>query len=312
MIHALTGGRWGMPARRPMFAAAVTLPVLALLFVPLLFGLDSVYVWADADVAAHDHLIQHKAKYLNVPFFIARAAVFFAAWSGLAFVLYRRSIARGLDKTPSAKMRVVSGPGILFCVITMTFAAIDWLMSLDPHWFSTMFSVIVIVGQLLSAMAFVVAVVLFDARQRGDKVSIDALHDLGNLLLVFTMLWAYVSFSQYLIIYAGNMAEDVTWYADRTGGGWQYMSLTIIILHFAVPFLILTSRRSKRSTTMMGVLATGILLMRLVENYWVIAPTFHRDHIAAHPLDVAAPIGVGGVWLFWFLRRLGKKELAPA
>lgn len=311
MIHALTGGRWGMGIRRPMFAAAVTLPVLALLFVPLLFGLDSLYQWADPAIVEGDHILQHKAAYLNTPGFIGRALFCFATWSGLAMLLYKRSLQRGLERTPNAKMRVLSGPGLLFCALTMTMASVDWLMSLDPHWFSTMFGVIVIVGQLLSGMAFVIAVVLFDAKQRKDAMSRDHLQDLGNLLLVFTMLWAYVSFSQYLIIYAGNMAEDVTWYADRSGGGWQYMSLTLIILHFAVPFLILVSRRSKRSSSVMGVLVCAILVMRLVENYWVIAPNFHHHSITAHVLDLAAPIGVGGVWLFWFLKRLGRKELAP-
>lgn len=311
MMHALTGGRWGMAARRPLYAASMTLPLLAGLFVPMLVGLPSLYPWSRPE-ALHDHLIQHKAAYLNVPFFIGRAAFCFALWSGLAWRLYRRSLRAGIDRPPTAKMRVLSGPGLLACALTMTVASIDWLMSLDPHWFSTMFSVLVIGGQLLSAMAFVIAMVLLDARQRAIEVSRDTLNDLGNLLLLFVMLWAYFSFSQYLIIYAGNIAEDIPWYLDRTEGGWQHIALALIVLHFAIPLLILVSRRSKRSPTVLGSLAVFILVMRFVEYYWFIAPNFHHQNLTAHPLDLLLPVGIGGVWLFWFLKQLGRKELAPA
>jgi hypothetical protein len=311
MIHALTGGRWGMAARRPLYAASMTLPVLAALFVPILIGLPSLYPWARPE-AVNDHLIQHKAAYLNVPFFIGRAVFCFALWCGLARILYRRSLRAGIDRPPTGKMRVLSGPGLLACALTMTVASIDWLMSLDPHWFSTMFSVLLIGGQLLSAMAFVIAMVLLDAKQRDAEVSRDALNDLGNLLLLFVMLWAYFSFSQYLIIYSGNIAEDIPWYVYRTEGGWQHIALALIVLHFAIPLLVLVSRRSKRSPTVLGSLAGFILVMRLVEYYWFIAPNFHHHHIQAHPLDLLLPIGIGGVWLFWFLKQLGRKELAPA
>jgi len=311
MIHALTGGRWGMTARRPLSAASTTLPLLAALFVPMLFGLPSLYPWARPE-ALEDHLIQHKAAYLNVPFFIARAALCFAIWCGLSVLLYRRLVRAGIERPPTAKMRVLSGPGLLVCAITMTVASIDWLMSLDPHWFSTMFSVLVIGGQLLSAMAFVIVMMLLDAKLRDVDVSRDALNDLGNLLLLFVMLWAYFSYSQYLIIYAGNIAEDIPWYVHRTEGGWQHIALALILLHFTIPLLVLVSRRSKRSPKVLGSVAVGILVMRLVETYWFIAPNFHHHHLAAHPLDFVAPIGIGGVWFFWFMKQLGKKQLEPA
>jgi hypothetical protein len=309
MIHALTGGRWGMPVRRVLIASSTTIPLLAVLFVPLLAGLQSLYPWARPDVA---HLLGSKAKYLNAPGFIARAVVLFALWSLLAYLASRRAVKSGLDRPPTAKLRVLSGPGLLFCALSMTVAAIDWLMSLDPHWSSTMFSAIVMVGQLLSAIAFVITMMLLVCNETERDVPIDAMHDLGNLLLVFVMLWAYFSYSQYLIMYAGNVAEDVPYFAHRTGHGWQHLSLALIVLHFAVPFLVLISKRSKRRPKILGTLAVGILVMRLVENYWVIAPNFHHEQITANLLDLAAPIGIGGVWLWFFLKQLGKKELAEA
>lgn len=310
MIHALTGGRWGPPIQRTLYAASTTLPLFAVLFLPLLGGMQALYPWARPE-ALDDHVLQHKAAYLNVPFFIGRALACLAVWSALAMVLYRRAIPR-LGKTSSAKMRVIAGPGLLIGAMTMSVAAIDWLMSLEPHWFSTMFPVIVIVGQLLSAQCFVIAMLVFDKKKTGGEVPIDPLHDLGNLLLLFVMLWAYVSYSQYLIIYAANMAEDVTFYAHRSAGGWQSVAFGLIVLHFAVPFFVLLSRRSKRSPQILGTLAAGLILMRFVELYWVTAPNFYGDHVSFQWMDLAGVIAVGGVWSAYFFHRLGKKELRPS
>ncbi len=309
MIHALTGGRWGPPIQRTLYAASTTLPLLAVMFLPLLGGMQALYPWARPE-ALEDHILAHKAPYLNVPFFIGRAVACLLIWSVLALALYRRSVPR-LDKPSSAKMRVLSGPGLLIGAITMSVAAIDWLMSLEPHWFSTMFPVIVIVGQLLSAQCFVILLLVFEKRRTGGVVPVDPLHDLGNLLLLFVMLWAYVSYSQYLIIYAANMAEDVTFYAHRSAGGWQLVAFALIVLHFAVPFLILISRRSKRSPQMLGALALGLLVMRFVELFWVTAPNFYGHHVNIHWMDLAAFVGVGGLWAAYFFHRLSADELSP-
>lgn len=309
MIHALTGGRWGPPIQRILYASFTTLPLLAILFLPLLGGMQALYPWARPE-AAHDHVLQHKAAYLNVEFFIARAIACLAIWCVLAMVLYKRSVRR-LDKSSSPKMRVISGPGILIGALTMSVAAIDWLMTLDPHWFSTMFPVIIIVGQLLSGMCFAIFFLVFEKRRTQGDVPIDPLHDLGNLLLLFVMLWAYVSYSQYLIIYAGNMAEDAPFYVHRSTGGWQSIAFALIVLHFAVPFLILISRRSKRNPQILYGLATGILLMRFVEIFWITAPEFYGHHVSIHWMDLVAWIAIGGIWVAYFLHRLGVDELAP-
>jgi hypothetical protein len=309
MIHALTGGRWGPPIRRTLYAASSTLPLFALLFLPLLLGMQSLYPWARPE-AADDHLLAHKAPYLNVPFFAARALVCLAIWSALALVLYKRSV-RYIDRAPSVRMRMIAGPGILIGALTMSVAAIDWLMSLDPHWASTMFPVIIVIGQMLSGMSFAVALLVFERRRAGAEVPIDPLHDLGNLMLLFVMLWAYVSYSQYLIIYAGNIAEETPFYVHRTEGGWQSISLALIVLHFGLPFLLLISRRTKRSPQILGALALGILVMRFVEIFWIIAPNFYTHHLSAHWMDFAATVAIGGIWAAYFLHRFGRKELVP-
>jgi hypothetical protein len=310
MLHALTGGRWGMPVRRALFSGSMTLPLVLLLFVPLLFGVRHVYPWA-METAAADPILQHKARYLNVPFFAVRAVLCILVWTALALVIYRRSIRRGLARPAGASVKVWSGPGILVGGLTMSIAAIDWLMSLDPHWYSTMFPVIVIVGQMLGAIAFAVCLMILEKHRAGDDVPIPALHDLGNLMLVFVMLWAYTSFSQYLIIYSGNLAEDTPFYVHRTDGGWQAVALALVLLHFAVPFLLLLSRRTKQSPRLLGALAAFLLVMRLVELFWTAAPNFYGHHLHLHWLDIAMPLGIGAVWLAFFFHRFGRPELIP-
>jgi len=250
----------------------------------------------------HDELLRHKAIFLNTPFFALRAAIYFAVWSGLALALYRRAVRRAGREGSSRGMRILAGPGIVACGLTMTFAAIDWLMSLDPHWTSTMFGLLVIVGALLSGMAFTILIVTSAEEER--EIPIGALHDLGNLMLVFVLIWAYFSFSQYLIIYAGNMAEETPWYVHRTEGGWQHLALGLIVLHFAVPFVVLLSRRTKRTPKVVRVVALGVLAMRLVELFWFAAPNFYGHHLHVHWMDITAPIGLGGIWLYYFSRRM--------
>jgi hypothetical protein len=298
MLHVLSGGGWGQLIRRPIHAASSTMPLCFALFAPLLLGLSTLYPWARPEEVAADALLQHKAPYLNAPFFVARAVAYFALWSAIAFVLFRQARRRrgGVGKG------VVAGPGILACGLTMTFASMDWMMSLDPHWYSTMFGAIVVVGSLLGGMAFSIVAVVTETPE--GELPLDRLHDLGNLLLVFTMLWAYLSFSQYLIIYAGNTAEDVPFYVYRTERGWEQIARALIVLHFAVPFTVLLTRRTKRSPRALRAVAVGMLIMRVVELFWFIAPSVGGHELRVGLLDVAAPVGVGGIWVLWFMRRM--------
>ena len=308
MLYTLTGGGWGKAARRPLFSGAATLPISALAFVPVVLGVKALFPWARPEIVAADAMLQHKALYLNVPFFVGRAAGYFALWSGLALFFYRSTRRRGADRAPSRRARTFAGPGLLACGLTMSFAAIDWAMSLDPHWFSTMIGALVVVGSLLSAMAFSIVVVTSDAKKHAFPTQ--ALHDLGNLLLVFTMLWAYLSFSQYLLIYAGNIADEVPFFVYRGEGGWQHVSLALIVLHFAVPFAVLLSRRTKRNPERLRAVAVFVLVMRLVELFWFVAPNFRRGALGVGPLDLLAPLAIGGVWFYAFVRRVRALDAA--
>lgn len=316
MLHALTGGQWGRNIRRSLHASSTTLPLVAALFLPLLLGMQHLYPWARPE-AATDLVLQHKAVYLNVPFFVGRAVFYFVVWSALALLIYRNQMRRwsrpgGADKPAGPVVRTISGPGLLVCALTLTFAAFDWLMSLEPHWFSTIFGALLIVGSFLSAMCFSVLITLYDHRKRGTAPHIGATHDDGNLMLVFTMLWAYVSYSQYVIIYAANMAEDIPWYVHRSAGGWQHISFTVIVVHFALPFLVLLSRRTKRSPQVLIWVAGGMLGARLVEIFWMVAPNFYLHHVHVSWADVLVPLGVFGVWLGYFLYRYSDPDLARA
>jgi hypothetical protein len=316
LLHQLTGGAWGNVIRRFLESGTRTLPLLALLFVPIVFGLPHLYEWTHPEVVAADHVLQHKSAYLNVPFLLGRAAFYFAVWIGFAMLLNAWS-ARGAAEPGGAiarRLKIASAPGILFYVLTMTFAAVDWVMSLDPHWFSTIFGVLFIVGQVLSAFAFVIALVarMRDAEPLASGVTSDHLHDLGNLLFAFLFLWAYISISQLLIIWSANLPEEIPWYLKRFNGGWEWVGYALVVFHFAVPFLILLNRRVKRAGRALAMTATAIIVMHFVDLFWIIVPEFHPDAFRIHWLDVAAPVAVGGLWLALFFRQLAQRPLLAA
>ena len=317
MIHHLTGGYWGLAIRRLLEAGTRTLPWAAVAFVPLAFGLPHVFPWARPE-AAQDHLIQEKQLYLNVPFFLVRAGFYFLVWTLLARALNRASQAldTGADyRRTSRRLRGLSGAGLVLMGLTITFSSVDWAMSLDPHWMSTMWGILFMVGQVLSAMALVVVIVAFlggDTPLAPLLRATPALHDLGKLLFAFVMLWAYVSYSQFLIIWSGNLPEEVPWYIHRLHGGWQVLALMLVVFHFALPILLLLSRHTKRSPRLLGTVAAGLLFMRLVDVYWLVGPELHDGRgIPGYLLDVAALVGLGGLWFFAFTRELADRPLLP-
>src|SRR5204862_4150227 len=251
MVHQLSGGAWGVLIRRPIGAATRVLPALTLLFLPIVFGMNRLYVWTDAALVARDAALQHKHLYLNTPFFLVRAAVYFAVWNRIAYCLNAWSLEQDRTADPrfARKMQLTSAGGLLAYGLTITFASFDWLMSLEPHWFSTMYGVLIIGGQGLSALAFLIAILVWLSRRPPlDRIVAPAhFHDLGNLMLAFVMLWAYFAFSQYLIIYSGNLPEEITWYTRRLFTGWRVIGIALVAFHFALPFLILLSRAVKRN-----------------------------------------------------------------
>jgi hypothetical protein len=316
MINHLTGGVWGIVIRRLLEAGARTVPVLALLFLPVAFGMPRIYEWARPEVIGADHVLKMKQPYLNVPFFLVRAVFFFAVWSLLAHLLSRWSA--DLDRTGSLRvarrLRGASGAGLVLLGFTITFSAVDWAMSLDPHWYSTIYGVIFMVGQALSAMA-VVIVLLVGFRDESPFTQVvrpQVVHDLGKLLFAFVMLWAYVDFSQLLIVWSGNLPEEIPWYVQRLRGGWRWLALLILLFHFVLPFLLLLSRDLKRNAPTLARVAGVLFVFRLVDLYWLVAPDLHHDG-AFHPswMDVAAPIGVGGIWFYCFARELKARPLLP-
>jgi hypothetical protein len=308
MLHNLTGGAWGVLVRRLMESAIRTLPLLLVLFLPLLLGLQSLYEWARPEAVAHDPALQGKVAYLNVPFFVLRAAVYFTFWIGAAYLLTRWS--RDLERIPDPRLmqrlRLLSGPGLAVYVLTITFSSIDWLMSLEPHWYSTIYGVHFLGGHVLSAFAFAILLGGSLARRQPLARLMQPLHfqDLGNLLLAFVMLWAYFAFSQWLIIWSGNLPEEVTWYTHRTRGGWEWIALALTIFHFFIPFSLLLLRGVKRRVPVLCALAAAIMFMRLIDIFWYTLPAFHPGTLRIHWMDILAPVGIGGLWLAVFIWQL--------
>ena len=320
MLRHLTKGAWGMVIRRILGAAMRCVPLMAALFVPLLFGIRRLYIWARplqdiSDKHLREHLEEITKTYLSVNGYVIRAVIYFAIWWGLSYFLTKWSAEQ--DHPPmrdnSARFKALSGPGLILYGFTITFAVIDWVMSIDPSWISTIFGLSFLIGQVLAALAFAIVVerILFRYKPMSELLKPEQVHDHGKFMLAFIMVWAYFSFSQWLIIWAGNLPEEITWYMRRLNGGWGYVGLFLVLFHFAVPFVFLISRPFKRDITRLVWLAVWMLLMRYVDLFWIIEPNFSVTfHLTW--LDVVVPIAMGGLWLAFFFRNLGSRPLVPA
>jgi hypothetical protein len=315
MLHQMFGAGWGFAIQRIAEAGTRTLPLVAVLFVPLLFGLHNLYEWSHAEAVAADELLRHKSAYLNTGFFAARAAIYFAVWMGFGWLMLKTGaeLERTGNLMVAERLRNLSAPGLILYGLTATFAAVDWVMSLEPHWFSTIFGLIFIVGHMLATFCVAILMVRMLSRHEpySERVGAQQYHDLGNLTLAFTMLWAYMSISQYLIIWSGNLPETISWFQHRSRGGWEKVAVLLMALNFALPFLLLLSRTVKRRIEALARVALVILAMRLVDLFWVIKPAFHKEGFALSWMDVAAPVGIGGLWLAYFLRQLKSRPVLP-
>ena len=315
MLHHLSGGGWGMMIRRLLEAATRTLPVVTVLFLPLVLGMKPLYEWARPEVVEADKILQFKAPYLNVPFFLLRTLFYFACWIALAHFLNRWSRQQDETGDPALadKMETLSGPGLVLFGATVTFASCDWVMSLEPHWFSTVFGLSFMVCHVLTAFPFAIAMTAYLSSRKpmSEAVTAGHFHDLGKLTLAFVMLWAYLSFSQFLIIWSGNLPEETPYYLKRLTGGWQYFQLALILFHFALPFFLLLSRSLKRTGAKLVKVAGLILVMRFVDLYMQIIPAGHHSEFHFSWMDLAAPIGIGGLWLSAFLRQLETRPVLP-
>jgi hypothetical protein len=315
MLHHMVGGRWGWVLRRSLESGTRTFYLLAVLALPLLFGLRLLYSWADAEKVRLDPILQYKQPYLNVPFFILRTVLYFMVWMGLAYFLNKWSGEQDETANPDLGERLqnLSGPGMVIYGLTVTFASIDWVMSLEPRWFSTIYGMIFMVTQGLAAMSLVtIAVILLSTQEPfTGLVSKRVLNDYGNLLLTFTMLWAYLSFSQYLIIWSGNLQDEIPWYVSRASGGWAWVAITLIVFHFVVPFLLLLLRFVTRRREWLGTVAALQIVMSVVDIYWLTAPAYERTGPEFHWMDWAAMLGMGGVWIWRFTGSLKGRPLLP-
>jgi hypothetical protein len=313
MLHHLTGGSWGFAVRRLLEGASRTLPWMALLFLPVLLGMGSLYEWTHADVVAADPILTRKSAYLNVPFFTLRAGVYFAIWIALARAQVRLAERYDRAPDPSTKhsLQRLSGLGLVLYVSTMTFASVDWVMSLEPHWFSTIYGVHFVVGQVLSTLCLAVVFSSLLAVREPYARWLGAGHfqDLGNLMLAFVLLWAYISFSQFLIVWSGNLPEETVWYLHRAHGGWQGVTLVLAALHFFLPFAFLIWRRTKRDPVRLARLALGLFLLRFVDLGWLVVPAFHHEGLHLAWMDLAALLCLGGIWLRLYLGALRGRPL---
>jgi len=320
MIRHLTGGGWGMVIRRILGAAMRTLPLLALLFIPIILGMHRLYIWAQPlDTIADKHLREHlediTKTYLTTNGFILRAVFYFATWNLLSFLLTKWSKQTDRPGAPdnTQRFKAISGPGLILYGFTISFAAIDWVMSLDPSWVSTIFGLIILIGEVLSAMCFAVVVerILFNYRPMSEILKPDYVHDHGKWMLTFIMVWAYFNFSQWLIIWAGNLPAEITFYLKRLSGGWGLIGLTLVLFHFAIPFGILLSRRFKRDIHRLAWLAAWLIVMRYLDLFWIIEPNFSNT-LRFTVGDIIVPVAIGGIWLAYFFRNLAALPLLPA
>jgi hypothetical protein len=325
-IHNLTGGQWGLAIRRPLEAGAMTILPMAVLFVPIVLGLRAIYPWADPEIARANPAIRHKALYLNQAAFLLRAAIYFGFWSTLAILFHNGAMRR--DSSSGREVRApwlptLSGPGLALMFFTGNFAAIDWGMSLEPAWYSTIYGPMVMIGWGLITLSTMIVVSRWLAHaspEFRDSAAPSRIQDVGNLTLAFTMLWAYMSFSQLLIIWSGNLNEEIPWYLRRTRGGWQYVGIALVFFHFFAPFFALFASETKRRLERLIVVAWLLLGMHLVDLAWLVLPAgaARTGHDTAAipwgslPLVLVAFVGIGGISTWTFLWHLRRRPLVPA
>jgi hypothetical protein len=310
LIQYAAQGGWGVVLRRIGETTFATIPLMAVLFVPVALGLHDLFPWSVPGAADQDALLRWKAPYLNVPFFLIRAVIYFACWSFIALAYYRRS--RGQDATGdpavSVRLRRFAGPAIIVLAVTQTFASVDWIMSLTPHWYSTIFGVYFFAGSFVGFIALlsVVAVAMRRAGLLDTVITADHLQDIGKLLFGFTAFWAYIAFSQFLLMWYANLPEETIWYKARLEGSWMAVSLLITAGHFVVPFFYLMGYAVKRRGWTLAIGGAWLLVMHFVDLYWQVMPTLHPEGVRPSLLDVAALLAVGGSFVAaasWLLRR---------
>lgn len=313
MTQYLTGGAWGVVTRRPLEAATRTLPLLLILFIPIAIGIPHLYDWSHADLIQREDVLRHRAGYMNPTMFIIRAIVYFAIWIAFSYFLNRWSAEEDESGTKEKRLAAISAPGLILYTFTVTFAAVDWAESLETDWYSTMWGFLFIAGQGLETMAFIIIVLAFLARREPMASVVKPAHyqALGKLLLMFVMIWAYFSFSQLLIVWAGNLTDEIPWYLRRLATSWGWLGVALIVFQFMIPFLLLLSRGLKRNVWMLSGVVGIILIMRFVDLWWIVMPSYYHQGFRLHWLNFSTPLAIGGLWIAMFLWQLKKRPLLP-
>jgi hypothetical protein len=314
-LQYVTGGEWGVLIRRPLGAAARTIPVFILFGLPIVFGLPAIYEWANYDKVAHDFLLKQKALWLNPMGWGIRALIYFALWTLWAWRLRVLSLEFAKTRSPYTELsrRKWAASGLLVMVMTLTLTSVDWVMSLEPKWYSSMYGIAFLVGAGLSAFAFVTFFLTTISRTQAmvDILKPNHFRDLGNLMLAFTMLWAYTNFSQFLLIWYGNIKEETPYYLKRMHGGWGVLAAILVIFHFFLPFFMLLMRRIKDRPSTIAIVTVILLVMRFIDVYWLVTPAHHAEHFYFSWITIFAFLGIGGLWLFTFIWQLKGQTIIP-
>ena len=290
MVHMLSGGAWGELLRHPLLAAARALPLQALLVIPILVGLPTLYPWAHPGASAHDPLLRDQSWYLAPTFFVVRTIVYFGLWIALLWMIGASAREPGRTR---ALPRIAS-VGLIVYALSSLFAATDWAMSLLPHWHSSTFGLMVATGWMLAAAAL--AILCASGWSSARLATPDLLHDLGNLLLMFVLAWSYLAFMQYLTVWIADLPAETAWYIPRTLTSWRALAIFLIAFHFAVPFAVLLSRRAKRRALWLAGIAALLVVANLADAFWLVIPTFHPSGFAIRASDLLAPLGMGALW----------------
>jgi hypothetical protein len=314
MVHHLTGGAWGVMTRRSLEAATRTLPLVAILFIPIGCGMSNLYSWARPEVVLHDHILQHRSGYTNPEFFLARAAIYLVVWMVFAFFLNRWSAEQ--DRNPSGRhgrlMKLSTG-GLIFYLFSITFAAIDWAESLQTEWASSIWGLMFIAAEGFTALAFLIVVMAVLSRREpmSRVLKPSHFHDLGKMLLANLMVWAYFVFVQYLIVWSSNLTHEIHYYLPRTGTSWGWLGVALIVVQFLIPVLLLLNRPLKRNAYLLAGVAVIVLVMRYFDLIWIVLPGYYTHGFRIQWMQVLTPLGLICIWLWAFLRELPRFPLIP-
>jgi hypothetical protein len=315
MLHHLANATWSVVLRRIAENLMTMVPIAVIFFIPIAFGLKHLYPWSQASIVAADELLHKKIAYLNTPFFITRAVLYLIVWYILTRILYKTSLAqdKNYDENQIPKFRQVSAIGMILFAITLTFASFDWLLSLDAHWYSTIFGVYIFAGSVLAGLVLITltAIILRKKEVLADVISFEHYHDLGKLIFTFVVFWAYIAFSQYFLIWYANIPEETIWFASRWHGQWTFISLLIVFGHFVVPFFVLITQTAKRNLTVLTIISIWLLFIHWVDLYWIVLPNLYGAKTHLSWMDLTTMAGIGGVFIWYFIRRLSAQPLIP-